>query len=255
MKIYSMTSNKAIESLYEDPCFIVSIDRCIERYEFAYENVSKAGFKNITRFVGVDAVVDNLDKAWAVHGSPKFNEKDPEFIQWKGKQGCMLSHLNLWKKIIEEKIPRVCVFEDDVRFHSEWNEYAPQYMHHTPSDFHILYLGSQIEIQTKQPIAIVPVYCTHAYVITYEGAKHLYNLIMTQEKGVYTIDIIFYDLMWKAMYDRTYTPFVWYVWNGNIIPDKKYKTRDPSKQKRNQGLVFQDDIFESEVKQYPFGQA
>jgi GR25 family glycosyltransferase involved in LPS biosynthesis len=250
------TQKSPIESLYEDPCFIVSIDRCINRYDFAYKNVSDAGFKNITRFVGVDAAVDNLEHAWAVHGNPKLNEKDTEFVyEWKGKQGCMLSHLNIWKQIIDNKTPRVTVFEDDVRFHSEWKLFAPQYMQHTPNDYHILYLGSQIELPTPHLIAIVPVYCTHAYVITYEGAKHLYNLIMTSPGGVYTIDIMFYDLMWKAMYNRSYNPFIWYVWNGTQIPDQKYHTRDPSKQKRNQGLVFQDDIFESEVKKYPFGKA
>jgi GR25 family glycosyltransferase involved in LPS biosynthesis len=245
-----------IEELYKTPCFVVSIDRCIERFQFAYKNISEAGFQNISRFKGVDATVDNLDEAWAVHGSPKLNEKDTEFVyEWKGKQGCMLSHLHLWKQIIEKKIERVVVFEDDVRFHSEWSHYAPEFIKNTPDNYHILYLGSQIELHTQHPIAIVPVYCTHAYVITYEGAKHLYNLIMTSPSGVYTIDIMFYDLMWKAMYQSNYSPFIWYVWNGTIIPDKKYKTLDPSKQKRNHGLVFQDDIFESEVKKYPFGQA
>jgi GR25 family glycosyltransferase involved in LPS biosynthesis len=244
-----------MESLYEDPCFIVSIDRCIDRYTFAHENVTKAGFKNIKRFKGVDASVDNLDEAWVRHGSPRFNETDKEFVhEWKGKQGCMLSHLDLWKGIIENKLDRVTVFEDDVRFHSNWSSLAPQYMKHTPNDYHILYLGSQIEAPVHTPIAIVPVYCTHAYVITYEGAKHLYNFIMTQPEGVHTIDIMFYNHMWKKMYNPSYNPFVWYVWNGNILPDS-YKTNDPSKQKRNQGLVFQDDIFESEVRKYDFGKA
>jgi GR25 family glycosyltransferase involved in LPS biosynthesis len=246
-----------IEELYTAPCFIVSIDRCINRYSFAKDNVENAGFKNITRFKGVDAKVDDLDKAWAIHGNPVFNANHKEaldFKEYKGKQGCMLSHLNLWKYIIDNKIKVATIFEDDVRFHSQWNQYAHQYLKNTPNDFHILYLGSQIEAHIASPIAIVPVYCTHAYVITYEGAQLLYNILLNHPNGIYTIDMMLIDMMWQVMYNKDFRPFVWYVWNGNILPND-YKTIDPSKQKRNQGLVFQDDIFESEVRQYEFGKA
>jgi GR25 family glycosyltransferase involved in LPS biosynthesis len=247
-----------INNLYNEPSFIVSLDRCIDRYHFAKNNVEQAGFKDIIRFKGVDAKVDNLSVEWAKHGNPPFNmthNESANFIEYKGKQGCMLSHLNLWKHIIDNKIKIATIFEDDVRFHSQWNEYAPQYLKNTPTDYDILYIGSQIEAQSKTPITIIPVYCTHAYIITYEGAQKLYNILMNMPGGIYTIDMMLIDIMWKVMYTQNYRPFIWYVWNGNMIPDNEYKTIDPSKQKRNQGLVFQDDIFESEVRQYEFGKS
>jgi hypothetical protein len=77
---------------------------------------------------------------------------------------------------------------------------------------------------------------------------------MNDPEGVHTIDIMLIDIMWKVMYTQNYRPFIWYVWNGNVLYDD-YKTIDPSKQKRNQGLVYQDDIFESEVRKYDFGKA
>ena len=247
-----------IETLYNAPCFIVSIDRCIERYDFARKNVENAGFCNIERFKGVDAKVDDLKKAWEVHGSPIFETKHVESEDFtekhKGKQGCMLSHLNLWKHIIDNKINVATIFEDDVRFHKEWDKYAQQYFKNTPNDYHILYLGSQLQHVAHTPIAIVPVYCTHAYVITYEVAQILYDLIVNRKDGIYTIDSMLIDMMWEAMYNQKIQKFIWYVWNGNVIPDT-YRTNDPSKQKRNQGLVFQDDQFESEVKVYEFGKA
>ena len=157
-------------------------------------------------------------------------------------------------RIIDNKINVATIFEDDVRFHKEWDKYAPQYFKNTPDDYHILYLGSQLQHVAHTPIAIVPVYCTHAYVITYEGAQLLYDLLVNRKDGVYTIDSMLIDMMWEAMYDQKTQRFIWYVWNGNVIPDT-YRTTDPSKQKRNQGLVFQDDQFESEVKIYAFGKA
>jgi GR25 family glycosyltransferase involved in LPS biosynthesis len=247
-----------IDTLYDAPAFIVSIDRCLDRYDYAYNNVQSAGFKDIKRFKGVDAKVDDLNKAWSIHGSPKFNtthiDSNDFIYHFKGKQGCMLSHLNLWKHIIDNKIAIASVFEDDVLFHSQWHIYASEYYKHTPNDFHILYLGSQIEAQVQSAIAIVPVYCTHAYVITYEGAKLLYNLLLNQPNGVYTIDYMLIDIMWKVMYNQINKPFIWYVWNGNQL-EESYKTKDPSKQKRNGGIVFQDDKFESEIKVYEFGKS
>ena len=234
---------------YSLPCFIVNIDRCKERYEFSYNNVKNAGFSDIRRFKGVDAKVDNLDEAWAIHESPRFNKTDVNFNKMLGHQGCMLSHLHLWRHIIDNSLEYAIVFEDDVRFHCEWSNVAQLYIHHTPTDFDILYLGSQIEARTDVRIAKVPVYCTHAYMISLAGAKKLYNLILNEPSGVRTIDIMLIEHMYKHFQNPTYLPFIWYAWNATMIPDI-YKKNKPSIEKRNSGLVFQDDTFESEVSNY-----
>jgi GR25 family glycosyltransferase involved in LPS biosynthesis len=236
-------------NFFNDPCYIVNIDRCKDRYEFAINNVKSAGFRNIQRFKGIDAKVDDLDKAWEAFGSPVFNQNHPNFINLKGHQGCMLSHLYIWDKMIKENIERVTVFEDDVRFHSEWHNIVDRFIQNTPDDFDILYIGSQMDMHSPYAITVVPVYCTHAYVITLAGAKKILNLILNTTNGVYTIDCMLIKYMYEHMQNQKFQPFIWYVWNATMIPDKG-KTDKPSVDKRNCGLVFQDDQFESEVSKY-----
>lgn len=238
------------EKLTNDvPSFVINMDRCKERWRVTKERIVKAGFRNVQRVRGVDAENDSLKEAWAVHGSPRFNPTDTEFVEYPGKQGCMLSHLNVWKKMIDENIPVAIIFEDDVSFHSRWDVLAPKYFQVTPKDWDILYMGSQIDHLLDAHIQTTPVFCTHAYVITYAGAKTLYTTLLGDAEGVRTIDCMIIDIM-KDYAIRSAraaqtgapappAPFTWYVWNGLKFPDAQALS-DPHWAKRNTGLVFQD---------------
>jgi GR25 family glycosyltransferase involved in LPS biosynthesis len=221
------------------PCFVVNMDRCRERWEVSERRIRGAGFRNVQRFRGTDAVEDDLPAAWAEHGSPKFDPSDEEFVTYPGKQGCMLSHLNLWKHLIDTNTPRAIVFEDDVQFHKDWDSIAPRYLATTPEEYDILYMGSQLDYWIDAHIIQTPVFCTHAYVITLEGARRLYDLLVREPRGVRTIDCMLIDHMKQRIFRMVPCPFVWYVWNGLKFPDPK-AISDPDWAKRNTGLVFQD---------------
>ena len=215
------------------------MDRCKDRWSLSYERISSAGFRNINRFDAVDATCDDLTCAWAHHGSPSFDRSDEEFVTYPGKQGCMLSHLNLWKHMIDEHIAVATVFEDDVCFHSHWATLGRRYLDATPKDYDVLYLGSQIDHMVDGHIIQTPVFCTHAYVITNKGARLLYDLLIRDPNGVRTIDCMLIDHMKRHVFQMIRCPFVWYVWNGLKFLDKQALT-DPHWAKRNTGLVFQD---------------
>ena len=151
--------------------------------------------------------------------------------------------------MIDNKYDYILVLEDDVILNKDFNVKLALLYSDVPKDFDILYLGSQIEARTDVRIAKVPVYCTHAYMISLAGAKKLYNLILNEPSGVRTIDIMLIEHMYKHFQNPTYLPFIWYAWNATMIPDI-YKKNKPSIEKRNSGLVFQDDTFESEVSNY-----
>lgn len=221
------------------PCFVINMDRCKDRLEKSVARIREAGFERAERFRAVDAVHDPLGDAWQIHGNPMFDPSDTEFVTYPGKQGCMLSHLHLWKKIIDEGIPMAVVFEDDVCFHSKWGALAPRYYASTPKDFDILYLGSQIDFWMDGHIVQTPVFCTHAYVITGQGARILYNLLLQDPKGVRTIDCMLIDHMKERVFRGTESRFQWYVWNGLKFPEEGALS-DPHWAKRNTGLVFQD---------------
>jgi GR25 family glycosyltransferase involved in LPS biosynthesis len=231
---------------YNSPCFIINLDKCPERYEYSCNNIKKAGYLNIERFRGVDAKKDDLNAEWAKHGTPKFDPEDTEFDVYIGKQGCMLSHLNLWKHMINNNIKVATVFEDDVCFHKDWERLAPAYMNITPSNFNLVYLGGQIDFMMEGNVIMTPTFCTHSYIITLEGASKLYDLLTTCPKGVRTIDCMLLEIM-KQVLIHNLDVFTWYTWNATMFPDP-FALADPDWAKRNNGLVFQDPKFESDVR-------
>ena len=236
-----------LTDIFKAPAFVVNLDRCQERLATCLPRIAEAGFKNLQRWKGTDACDADMSAFTAHLTTIKFNSSDDEFCtSYPGKRGCFLSHINLWKHIMDSKIPLAVVFEDDVRFHKDWATLAPRYWDSTPKDFHIMYMGSQMDAMRPEHITIVPVFCTHAYVITLAGATHLYNLLLNDPCGVRTIDCMLIDHMKAAMYDDTPPAFTWYVWNGTMFPDQ-FVAEDRYK-KRNTGIVFQDPMFVSDVR-------
>lgn len=227
-------------SIAQARTFVVNMDRCVERWEVSKKRIEDAGFCNVERFRATDAAHDDLKAAWAQHGSPKFDPSDKAFVTYPGTQGCMLSHLNIWKKMIDENIEVAVIFEDDVLFHTHWSTLAPRYYEATPKDFDILFMGNQIEHMIDGHIIQTPVFCTHAYVITQKGARILYERLLQDPLGLRAIDCMLIDHMKAKHYRGVPCPFVWYVWNGSKFPDKSSASKDPRVAKRNTGLVFQD---------------
>ena len=226
-----------INELYNAPCFIINMDKCPDRMKLTTERVTNAGFKDIRRWRAVDAAEKGaLAAGWQRHGSPKFWEGDVEFTTtFPGKQGCMLSWLDLLKHIIDNKIPLVTIFEDDVLFHKNWAILAPKYYEATPKDFDYLYLGGQFDAPCFYAIDRVPTFCTHALVFTLAGATKIYNLLLNHPQGVSTIDCMLINMQRNPFK----CPFVYYVWNGTMHQDPNvFMAKDWTK--RNAGLVFQD---------------
>ncbi len=107
-----------------------------------------------------------------------------------GELGCYLSHLAIFKYIIDNKIPRTLILEDDALFVGEFNPDS------LPEEWELLYLGQHNydkEESKENPgssRAIKEVYkenvyhaercwLTHAYAITYECALKIYEYCTT----------------------------------------------------------------------------
>ena len=236
---------KQWQSILHGPVFVINMNKSTERWSQVTDRLKEAGFINIIREQGVDASHEGqLESNWKKHDSPPFDPWDKEFVEFKGKQGCFLSHANIWKKMIEEEIPYASIFEDDILFHSGWKEIAPLYYEHTPNDWDILYLGSQHDFTSTFNVDKGPVYCTHAMVVTLEGARKLYDCIVKNPKGVYTVDYMIKVEMCKK------APCIsWYVWNGLLFPSPEAQM-SRGWARRNGGLVFQDEKFGSYIKDH-----
>jgi hypothetical protein len=174
----------------------------------------------------------------------------------------------LYKHIVKNNIPICTIFEDDVFFHPDWEKLSHMYYNYTPKNFDIIFIGNQINecanINKVPNINTLSTYCTHAYIITIEGAKKLltyllnwdYNTIDVQKyvghplTGLFCIDIMIKNIQERMNKKKLKKNINWYCWNGtrypcdyNILPLKGMHVR-------NTGLVFQSDNFESIVSQY-----
>jgi glycosyl transferase family 25 len=106
-----------------------------------------------------------------------------------GERGCFISHLRIFRKMVEESIPVAQIFEDDCHFSPLFEQYIE--IIELPEKFHIVYNGGRFSqhfmmspnshIKYNQTIAlhtfdegIIGNYhdrTTHAYIISLEGAR------------------------------------------------------------------------------------
>lgn len=227
------------------PAFVVNMDACTDRWAAVVPRLASAGFTSVERWPAVDARNPaDLARAWAAVGNPPFDPRDVKFTIFPGKQGCTLSHLLLWRHIAESGAPYAVVFEDDAFFHERWHELAPAYMEATPANWDILYMGAQLAAPPPSAhIARVPVFCTHAYVVTAAGAQRLYDALMTCATGFSIVDCMLIHYMKIQA-----CPFNWYVWNATMYPDVNAAADNKEWAQRNHGLVFQDATMGSFVE-------
>lgn len=226
-------SSNTWQDILDSKCYLLNMDVAIDRMRMSSQRIFDAGFTNLTRFRGLDGKKDDIVKEWEKHGSPKLGNRFADFLTNKGIQACALGHYGIWKDIIDNNVPIATIFEDDVQFHKYWDILAKEYWNITNKDFDVLYLGSQIEEMNGGNVITSPVYCTHAYIITLEGAKKLYKMCLID--GTYNIDI----LLINYMYEKKFT---WYVWKATQFHDDN-RSKDKEWEKRNWGLVFQDYHF------------
>lgn len=243
------------------PAFVIHIPKLSpERKDFFTENIKNAGFTNMNIFEGVNANNDiEISNFMSNYQNLKFH-KDLS----KGQIGCFLSHIKLYNYIIQNNIQISTIFEDDVCFHPEWNKLSHLYYENTPKNFDVLFIGNQIdkcklENNDVSLINIESTFCTHAYIITYNGAKKLINLIINwdyynieNEKyvghtltGIYAIDVVIKNIQDRINRKQLKKLITWYCWNGTKYTCKDNKLPLTGINVRNTGLVFQSNNFKS----------
>ena len=110
----------------------------------------------------------------------KINEKFLKFCK-RGQLACLLSHLELWKTMVEEDIEEAIIFEDDVKLPNNFNVDIPK-----DADFVYLYIHPKSKKEdNKQMIRGYKTYGTVAYYIKKELASEFITFF---EKITTTVD-------------------------------------------------------------------
>jgi GR25 family glycosyltransferase involved in LPS biosynthesis len=235
------------------PAFVINLDRRSDRLALAMQRLESAGFRQVIRFRAVDGTdAAEVAEVWRSWGCPKMDPSDETFCdgtRYPGKQGCTLSHLKVWRHIVENNIPMALIFEDDVLFHPDWDRLGPVYLKHTPPDFDVIYMGLRFGIPPapKEAICRAPLMCLHAYAVTLHGAKFMIRILNEQPRGIRTVDMLLCDYHYCVLKGDLAQGMSWWGWNATMFNRPHDRKGHEDWIMRNSGLVFQDESMGTDI--------
>ncbi|WP_109397940.1 glycosyltransferase family 25 protein [Proteus faecis] len=129
-----------------------------------------------------------------------------------GEKGCILSHVMLWKKVIDENLPMATIFEDDIYLSKESENYLKNYDWVNP-DWHVIKIERADE-KVKTAISPVKIFNKYegifrlkgehlgagGYIITNKGARYLFKKITSTPFK----DPIDYEIFDNFINDKNY---------------------------------------------------
>ena len=212
---------------WAEVCTTKAVMMGLKRYSFRREyhtaRLTSAGFPNIELVDSFDGFeggdVDAALKDLGVQFNPDLG---------KGHKGFSYTHMRAWKQMIDDGVPYRVFFEDDALGHLDLPRGLGQrFWDATPKDFHILYMGNMMDpnhpdLNHEDRIVVrVITYCTHAYMLTLEGAKQLWSLAKELNARDIPLNVLDIQLaIWQAE-----NKLKWYCWNGSWI-QKSFPTFD-----------------------------
>ncbi len=169
-----------------DKIYCISLDAGDEKLQKkVLNNLQALDFEKSTGYEIVQAWngrEDGIPEGYAAYD--KWQQPDSWNSWWSrpllpGEIGCMVSHIKIWEKIVEEGLPGpILILEDD--FHPQVGCSVGQ-LPEPSKPWEVAYLGrwkinkdaEEISLSEKEWVEPSASYCTHAYVVTLEGAKKL----------------------------------------------------------------------------------
>ncbi len=117
------------------PVWVLNLERYKERRQFMEEQLSKLGIAH--------EIIPAVDgSALTAQQLKLYSEKDAKRVWGRGLinneiGGCYLSHINMWKRIVEEQHEEVLIFEDDINIGSAFLGVMKN-RHKFPKDYELI---------------------------------------------------------------------------------------------------------------------
>jgi len=155
--------------------FVISLKKETQKRAIINNTLHMLGV-NYEIYDAVDGRTDLEDIRFNIYS--KWHEPTYKINMTNGEIGCALSHLNIWKKIVDENIESAIILEDDFIVND------PDFVNTVNNidfDYDLVYLGrKKMGIDNEEQInekVVKPIfsYWTIGYVLTTECAKKLYN--------------------------------------------------------------------------------
>ena len=170
--------------------YCISLKKNKEKWPQLIETIKKNGFEKIEIFEAVNGKElqpSHLLSVWSLYNLTK-NVERKEHAQlgsW-GAVGCYLSHALIWERMVEKNIQKCIIFEDDVKFYSNFKEEFEKVVEFIPKDADVVFLDllwceNKIDVNEYVKKIDGQFFGTHAYIITLEAAKKFLSKILPIE--------------------------------------------------------------------------
>ena len=169
-----------------DEIFMVNLERRPDRYDRMAYNFDMLGidYQWVPAMDGRTIDEEFLARE-GIKMLPEFSEPYHGRALTYGEIGCFLSHYRLWQQIVEEKLDRVLIFEDDIKFEpffiSKLEYLKSELFEKVGESWDLVFLGRKILHNSEEPwvegsdqlVHVDYTYWTLSYVLTLRGAKLL----------------------------------------------------------------------------------
>jgi hypothetical protein len=238
---------------------MVHLPRQRARADYSLVKLREVGFANIVLIEGVDAYTADARQIAATEGWAFRPDAKP------GEVGCSLAMFRLWRQVVDQSLPYLLIFEDDVLPHPDLGSLGPSYWAETPRDVDFVFLGNQMTVDGTQMffepddadrrVVRALSWTTHAYIITLEGARRSLKLLASPELRERGIDAA--DSQIRRWMEQN--AIRWACWNGTRLP-KVFPTSfeightfsgepyDVAWSARDTGLVYQNFMLGSTIQ-------
>jgi hypothetical protein len=165
----------------------------------------------------------------------------------KSQYGCAMSHITLWKRIVDQQLPYLWIMEDDCLFSDRFVQLGETlYQTSLARNPDIIFPGS-INLFKNPPesVSAHKVWALHCYLISLKGARKLLRHI--EAAGLYnSIDGIVYDLIGNRPDSLISASWI-------VGPTDEERKRWDLYLDRASGLVFQNAEFVSDIPESHVG--
>jgi glycosyl transferase family 25 len=193
--------------------FAISLKRRSDRHEYIKQNYTHSNLYNLEIIDAYDGKIDSNNSNEYINLKNNFlnsinnnrNKTNPynylsinEFTP--GELGCFLSHIIIWKKMINENITNALIFEDDCIFNINFsNKLESILKQELPLKFNILWLGGKMvdnyenteNTLISQNIAIkneIHPFGAFSYILNIRCAETLLKWVFSDFRGKLGVD-------------------------------------------------------------------
>ncbi|XP_034469460.1 procollagen galactosyltransferase 2-like [Hippoglossus hippoglossus] len=169
-----------------DEIFLINLKRRSDRRERMWSSLAVLSINaTLTEAVDGKALNSSQLQAMGIDMLPGYKDPYSERVLTRGEIGCFLSHYNIWKQVVQQKLQHVLLLEDDVRFEARFRSRLEAIMDNVMTvglDWDLIYVGRK-RLQVKEPESWVKgvsnlvhpgySYWTLGYVLSLQGAQKL----------------------------------------------------------------------------------